>query len=769
MESINETLTEDKEERKRNRMKAKTKKYLAIFLALMIVSTVVSRATASFTTPMVQTINAKRGSLTYKIQDTGSVEKASEVYCDVEEGLKVSNVNVKVGDSVEEDQVLFEYDLEVLNKKIKEAKRAVIDSEQAIKKKELEADTADEDPTVSDEQKAYDRAKEDYDAAVEALEKANAEYEKKSAEIKKNMSETQKSEYEEAKQKYEDAVDLRNETIETCNRTLDRAVRSNKTAKKTRESSIAAAQEELKDAQDSLLDLTKKRDQLEEYIKEFTRFSKSRDLTRIDNIKEKIFTVYFGKDKYEEIQKDIIVKQKALDQAKEAYQKMTEKCTRDLGKATNEINKYAAGSEEYKAAYDAYFEKQIECEDSIKNAKKAVDEAEDALNNVDKNYKEINQAANAYRDMLVQDSSAKNDTIYNAFYNAVIDEKVNDKRAIQKAENTAAKKQDAYNDTIAQQDALVADAELAVQDAKDDLQKKTKKQDEAVQTAELELKKVIEKDYSGETDLKSAWSSVEQQQGSVKTLKRSLDDAKEKLDKAVEKIGVEGEKKVLQDQITSVDMEKLNADLKDKKEILDRLKKVAKTKGKVKAKIAGRISNMDVAIHNVTGGTEKVSITPSSTVFTGVIEKDLRKYVEEGATIACKLDTQEKSVDAEILNIRYEAATNNYSFTAKLPDGNYMPGTGGTYNYTQQSQKYDAVLPMSAIRQGQVNQNYVLVLYETETVLGKETVAQKIPVEVISKDKQSAAVTNVYPDMQVITGSSRDIMEGDRVRVGQYE
>ena len=767
MDTMNESLSENAKCEKKT-MKAKTKKYLAGFLALIVVCTVVSRATASFTTPMVTTANSKRGSLTYKIDGNGSIETSSEVYYDVEPELKIGKVCVKAGDSVEDGQVLYEYDMKVLEKKIENAKKAVKTSEQAVKKQELNESMEEMKGNCSSEQKAYTRAKEDYEAAVKALEKAENEYNKKAEKIKKNMTDTQQTEYEEAKKGYENALENKEEVLETCQKAYDTAKKNYESAKKTKQNALDTADEELQNAKDSLAELTKKRDALEDCMKEYIRYAKLKDRTNCSNAEDKLFREYFGKSEYEDIQKEIKSKQKELQIAKDDYEKATKSWTRKVTKASTKLSHIQVGTEEYADAYDAYVDLQIDRDADLERLQRNIDNCTEAVDNVNKKYKEIDTAASAYRDLLIQNASAENETLYHAFYNAVIDDKVLDKKAITSAEKLIDKKQKAYNDTVAEQEELVANAKQAVKEAKQDMEKKTAKEDSNIQDAEEKMTKLLGKDYSGEDDLQAAWATVENQQSAVKSAKRAMDDAKDTLDTALDKLALDNKNQGLKDQIAELDEETLQADVADKKEILDRLKKLHKEGGKVKANIAGRISNLDVVTQSTTSGSEKVSITPSSTVFTGSIDKDSRKYVEEGATISLKLDTQEKSIDAEIISIRYDAANTNYSFTAKLPDGNYMPGTGGSYHYTQQSQKYDAIIPLSALRQEQ-NQYFVLVLYETETVLGKETVAQRVAVEVTSKDTQYAAVENVYPDMQVITGSSRNIGEGDRVRIGKYE
>ena len=76
-------------------------------------------------------------------------------------------------------------------------------------------------------------------------------------------------------------------------------------------------------------------------------------------------------------------------------------------------------------------------------------------------------------------------------------------------------------------------------------------------------------------------------------------------------------------------------------------------------------------------------------------------------------------------------------------------------------------LPLSALRQGEGSDYYVLVVTEKETVLGEELTAQKVDVKVEKRDGEYAAVTEgaLGRNDKIIIDSNKAIKDGDRVRL----
>lgn len=74
-------------------------------------------------------------------------------------------------------------------------------------------------------------------------------------------------------------------------------------------------------------------------------------------------------------------------------------------------------------------------------------------------------------------------------------------------------------------------------------------------------------------------------------------------------------------------------------------------------------------------------------------------------------------------------------------------------------------MPLSALHSSSEGY-YVLVLREETTVLGLETIAEKVPVTLIAQDSQNAAVEGMLSDRDdIITQSNKPVQPGGKVRV----
>ena len=98
----------DQNELKQKQKKDRIKSIAIIFLSAMLVLTFFSNTIMNYSLPEVATAYAQSGSVTSKVRGNGSVEAAEDYEVKVTENHVVSSVKVKVGDTVEADQVLFE-------------------------------------------------------------------------------------------------------------------------------------------------------------------------------------------------------------------------------------------------------------------------------------------------------------------------------------------------------------------------------------------------------------------------------------------------------------------------------------------------------------------------------------------------------------------------------------------------------------------------------------------------------------------------------------
>ncbi|MCD8151384.1 MAG: biotin/lipoyl-binding protein [Clostridiales bacterium] len=158
----------DKE--KKASLQVRALRWLAAFLILMILLTLLSRAADSVTVAKVTTTGVSGGSLTHEIQAEGSISANREVSVEVASGLKIASVEAAAGTSVEEGDILLYLDTEDLNEKLESAQEELAVLEAQASDKE-----ANDAIASAGAQKSLSRAQEDYDTAVSSANQSVAD------------------------------------------------------------------------------------------------------------------------------------------------------------------------------------------------------------------------------------------------------------------------------------------------------------------------------------------------------------------------------------------------------------------------------------------------------------------------------------------------------------------------------------------------------------------------------------------------------------------
>lgn len=159
----------------------KAKRALAAFLVVMIFCTILSRAAANMITPAVKVTAPQKSVLSYRISASGTaVENQSRAVFTVSD-IRIAQVPVRIGETVQKGDTLFVLDLEDLQDKIEE-------KENEAEKAKLQMKDIDSRESVQQEKitQAQKRAQEDYDrtmqttdAQVEAAYQAKLEAEER--------------------------------------------------------------------------------------------------------------------------------------------------------------------------------------------------------------------------------------------------------------------------------------------------------------------------------------------------------------------------------------------------------------------------------------------------------------------------------------------------------------------------------------------------------------------------------------------------------------
>ncbi len=158
----------DKE--KKASLQIRALRWLAAFLVLMVLLTLLSRAADSVTIAKVTTTSVTGGTLNHEISADGSILANREVSVSVASGVKIASVEAAAGTSVNEGDVLLYLDTDDLKEKLETA-----EEELAVLEAEASDRAANEAIASSGEQKTLSRAQEDYNTTVSDADEAVAE------------------------------------------------------------------------------------------------------------------------------------------------------------------------------------------------------------------------------------------------------------------------------------------------------------------------------------------------------------------------------------------------------------------------------------------------------------------------------------------------------------------------------------------------------------------------------------------------------------------
>ena len=164
------------------------KNAIIIFLAVMLILTLFSNTIMNYSLPEVSAQYTSSGQITNKVRGTGVVETADPYSVEVKEARKIASVKVRVGDTVEIGDVIYELEdgeSEELKEAIDELKKLedayeskIITSE--IERKTTAAVASGSIGTLEGNQAKLEAAKkavETWENRINTLEKSKAQYE----------------------------------------------------------------------------------------------------------------------------------------------------------------------------------------------------------------------------------------------------------------------------------------------------------------------------------------------------------------------------------------------------------------------------------------------------------------------------------------------------------------------------------------------------------------------------------------------------------------
>lgn len=315
--------------------------------------------------------------------------------------------------------------------------------------------------------------------------------------------------------------------------------------------------------------------------------------------------------------------------------------------------------------------------------------------------------------------------------------------------------------------------------------------EEELFTAETELKLLELKeqgyylntyDSSGDKSVEKAHAELERAQMDMElnkeindgkeliSDKRAVEDALFNLQTAIdENEKAEADKKAAKEK-NEIDKKIVRLEIQLKNKEICHLEKLAGKDGIISAQKSGTIEEVYVKKGEKTLGGNLISLIPedSEYYFKAEVDKEKAKYIKEGDLAEITLEGQKAPIkDAEIKWVKISGTDKNtVEIAAKIPKSDeYYKGMGASMKHVSSTDEYDKIIPLSAVRSS-TDSDYVLAVRKVNTVMGDETAAYRINIELLDKDGTNAAVRGLNNE-DAIVSSNKPIEESDRVRVKQ--
>ena len=500
-----------------------------------------------------------------------------------------------------------------------------------------------------------------------------------------------------------------------------------------KKSAVRAQKRVLEDAEKLLDGQLEKEQELKDGIKAYRQAYAVKDYAAVSRERDKLIKLYYGSD-YDSCQSKVNQASKAVSRAKSDLEDIISK----WNKIINEEDKNSEDEEVVKAYEQQVLNRDLE----IKTAKRSIDDLQDTLADLMQEENEINDLLGAYLRAMDGDSLNREDS-----YQKLVDK---------------------FRDRIGGSGLSREKAETDLARAEEDYQallEEWKNKEEKMNGQITDVRKVLDLiaaekyDYSGE--LKDWEDKLEQASRVLESAELSLKQLEES-----EEAGIRD--KASADKGTELSLRGIQLDIDNKQEEIEQIRKLKKENGAVKTPVDGMITALDIEEGMILSGQEKVAVAVDGYGVEAKLGREEIKNFETGDTITISLG-KDKEITSVIEEITAPDEEDNVILKAALPEGDYKVNQSVFYTLAKTSPSYNQCVPIQALRQDSQG-TYVLTVIEKEGILGREKTAYRTEVKVLDKDSKNAAVEGALAETdQIITGSSKNIAEGDRVRIEEQK
>lgn len=366
-------------------------------------------------------------------------------------------------------------------------------------------------------------------------------------------------------------------------------------------------------------------------------------------------------------------------------------------------------------------------------------------------------------------------------------------------EDTKAKKEEAFKKAEQAIEAAKTEKDVTIQAQKDkaqmeidqakekyellenDYNRKIEKAQKDLDEAQENLDKILSGNYK-DISISEFEDSIEALEKVLKTEQRQLEELNiqkqselDKINEDIENLKLdilnEQQNKQLESKRNDIEKQKILIDIDSKNRELNQLQQIYNKGDKIIVPTDGIITSIKTAIGTDTTNEVIATIAPTQNQYYIKIKvnKEKAKYIEEGDEAEVTFAGEIKAIEgAKVDTITALKGDDSDKLEIKilLPQKKGEIGMSASIEINKATEKYQTVIPISAIRENSSGEKYVLIVDEQNTIIGKQLVAQKVIVNEIERDNYNVAVEGSLTfENQIITSSSKPIISGDRVRL----
>lgn len=210
-------------------------------------------------------------------------------------------------------------------------------------------------------------------------------------------------------------------------------------------------------------------------------------------------------------------------------------------------------------------------------------------------------------------------------------------------------------------------------------------------------------------------------------------------------------------------------DIEMMRQEIEKLETLKVNNGLVTAPIDGTVMRLVVATGEKTSDDIAVLLSDSTSgySFKAEIEESQAKYIKEGDPVTLTFNKEKNILENLKINTIYASLEDSkvYHISVNIPLDTKNLGRVASIKINNESKNYENGIALEALHK-EDSKTYVFLVTEKETVLGCETIVERMDVIVEDKNDEYAAISGAFDRTQkFVLSSNKPIETGDRIRL----